>query len=413
MSRTGAIGILLLSAFALAGCGGGNSLVNRIHGTRLTIFESVPLDGAAEPNGQAVVNGAQLALNQIGGRIGRYRIRIRVLDDATATAGGWDPGQTEADARIAAADRTTIGYIGDLESGASAVSIPLLNHEGIAQISPTSTAVGLTSDAPGSSPGEPEKYYPTGVRTFARVVPNDLVGAGAQVGLEQQLDCTRTYLAEDEEVDGADFATTFQAAAKSAGLNVVGTQSYEAGGSNYTAFAASVATARPDCVLLSALNPASAVLVTEALGAALPHARIFAGASLATGAYTNPEFGGIPTALAKRVLLTVAALGLRSYPPAGRAFLERYGTAFGPPPPDAIFGYEAMSLMLNAIARATGDGRQDAMRSHVVAALFATRDRASVLGTYSIDRAGDTTLREYGVWRIVDGRLSFWKAVTG
>ncbi len=175
MSRTGAIGILLLSAFALAGCGGGSSLVNKIHGTRLTIFESVPLDGAAEPNGQAVVNGAQLALNQIGGRIGRYRIRIRVLDDATATAGGWDPGQTEADARIAAADRTTIGYIGDLESGASAVSIPLLNHEGIAQVSPTSTAVGLTSDAPGSSPGEPEKYYPTGVRTFARVVPNDLV----------------------------------------------------------------------------------------------------------------------------------------------------------------------------------------------------------------------------------------------
>jgi branched-chain amino acid transport system substrate-binding protein len=413
LSRTGAIGILLLLALALAGCGGGNSLVNKIHGTRLTIFESVPLDGAAEPEGQAVLNGAQLALNQIGGRIGHFRIRIRVLDDATATAGRWDPGQTEADARIAAADRTTIGYIGDLESGASAISIPLLNREGIAQISPTSTAVGLTSDAPGSSPGEPEKYYPTGVRTFARVVPNDLVGAAAQVNLEQELGCTRTYVAEDEEVDGVDFATTFQAAAKSAGLNIVGTQSYEAGSANYTAFAASVATARPDCVLLSALNPTSAVLVTEALGAALPHARIFAGASLAIGAYTTPALGGIPSALDRRVLVIVAALGPRSYPPAGRAFLERYEMAFGPPPPDAIFGYEAMSLMLSAIARATGDGRQDAIRSHVVAALFATRDRASVLGTYSIDRAGDTTLREYGVWRIVDGRLSFWKSVTG
>jgi len=412
LSRTGAIGILLLLALALAGCGG-TSLVNKIHGTRLTIFESVPLDGAAEPDGQAVLNGAQLALNQIGGRIGRYRIRIRVLDDATATAGGWDPGQTEADARIAAADRTAIGYIGDLESGASAVSIPLLNREGIAQISPMSTAVGLTSDAPGSSPGEPEKYYPTGVRTFARVMPNDLVGAAAQVSLEQQLGCTRTYVLEDEEVDGVDYATTFAAAAKTAGLTVIGTQSYETGAASYTSLAASVATATPDCVVLSALNPTSAVLVTEALGTALPHARIFAGASLAIGAYTSPELGGIPVSLDRRVLIMVGALGRRSYPPAGRAFLQRYSIAFGPPPPDAIFGYEAMSLMLDAIARATGGGHRQAVRSRVVAALFATHDRASVLGTYSIDRAGDTTLRSYGVWRIVAGRLSFWKAITG
>jgi branched-chain amino acid transport system substrate-binding protein len=410
LSRVGAIGLVLL-ALAVAGCG--SSTVNRIHGERLTIFESVPLHGASEPDGEAVLNGAQLALDRIGGRIGRYRVHVRVLDDASATTGRWDPGQTEADARIAASDRTTIGYIGDLDSGASAISIPLLNREGIAQISPTSTAVGLTTDTPGSSPGEPEKYYPTGRRTFARVIPNDAAGAAAQVAIEQQLGCSRTYVAEDEEVDGIDFATTFAAAAKTAGLNVVATQSYETGAANYTSFAASVASAKPDCVLLSALDPVSAVLVTEALAAALPHARIFCGAGLAESAYTSPGLGGIPVALDRRVLITVAALGASAYPPAGRTFLNRYALAFGPPPPDAIFGYEAMSLMLDAIARATRGGRDDAVRSRVVASLFDTRDRSSVLGTYSIDAAGDTSLRSYGVWRVVDGRLMFWKAIPG
>jgi len=47
----------------------------------------------------------------------------------------------------------------------------------------------------------------------------------------------------------------------------------------------------------------------------------------------------------------------------------------------------------------------------VRAALFATRDRRSVLGTYSIDPNGDTTLRRYGVYGIVAGRLTFWQAI--
>jgi branched-chain amino acid transport system substrate-binding protein len=72
-----------------------------------------------------------------------------------------------------------------------------------------------------------------------------------------------------------------------------------------------------------------------------------------------------------------------------------------------------MSLILDAISRATAGGTRPALRSRVVAAIFATRDRHSVLGTYSIDSDGDTTLTRYGVWRVVDGELVFWKAITG
>ena len=72
-----------------------------------------------------------------------------------------------------------------------------------------------------------------------------------------------------------------------------------------------------------------------------------------------------------------------------------------------------MSLLLDAIARATHDGRRPARRSQVLASIFDTRGRRSVLGTYSIEPSGDTTIRRYGVYRIVNGRLTYWKDLEG
>ncbi len=397
----------------LALCGCSRTPPNRVHGPRLTIYASVPLEGASAASAEAVLNGAGIALDQIADRIGRYHIVFRTLDDATVRANGWDPGQTEANARIAAADGGTIGYIGDWNSGASAISIPLLNRAEIAQVSPASTAVGLTTDAPGASPGEPLKYYPTGIRTYARVVPNDTVQAEVQVSLQQEDGCAKTYVVDDGEVDGIETATSFEAAAQRAGLAIAGTSAFVRHATDYTAFAAGIAAAAPDCVLISALTESGAPLLAAQLGQALPHALIFGAAPLGESAFADPALGGIPLSLDHRVLITMPARGAADYPPAGRAFLRLYAAQFGAPEPSAIFGYEAMSLLLRAIARASHGGSRPVLRSRVVAALMSTRDLAGPTGSYSIDSDGDTTVRRYGVWRVVGGHLAFWKAVVG
>ena len=103
------------------------------------------------------------------------------------------------------------------------------------------------------------------------------------------------------------------------------------------------------------------------------------------------------------MLFTAPADGPGLAPAAARAFYARYRHRYGPPQPSAIYGYEAMSLMLSAIARATHDGKRDARRSEVLAAIFDTRDRHSVLGTYSIERDGDTTIHRYGVYIVRNG----------
>ena len=65
-----------------------------------------------------------------------------------------------------------------------------------------------------------------------------------------------------------------------------------------------------------------------------------------------------------------------------------------------------MRLALDAIERSkTGE------KADIIKALFATKDRDSVLGTYSIDENGDTTLTDYGIYTVEDGDLVFDKTV--
>ncbi len=398
----------------MAGCGSVDAVAkNRIAGKKLTIYAGVPLQGASAESGRAVVDGARLAVDQSHARIGSYRVVLKALNDATIAQGEWDPGQTSSNAVQAAGDPTAIGYIGDLDSGASAVSIPILNGAGIAQISPRSSAVGLTSNGAGASPGEPGKYYPTHVRTFARVVPSDAVEASVQVKLERSMGCTKTYVLDDGEVDGEDLATSFGLAAQGSGIHVIATQQFDPHATSYVALAQSLASSGADCVFISAISGSNAVPVTKQIASALPHARIFAGAGVAQSTYVSPASGGIPLADDARVLITSPALGESAYPPEARGFFAAFTRRYGPPQPDAILGYEAMRLMLNAIDRASHGGRRPVRRSAVVNAIFHTRGRRSVLGTYSIDADGNTTMTDYGVWRVVSGSLRFWKTVAG
>ena len=67
--------------------------------------------------------------------------------------------------------------------------------------------------------------------------------------------------------------------------------------------------------------------------------------------------------------------------------------------PWGFYGFEAMALILDAIAAGDGD------RAATTHAARATRDRDSVLGRYSIDARGLTTSPAYGRQAVVAGEL--------
>lgn len=398
--------MLAAAALALAGCGTAAHPGQRIPGQTLTIYFSGPRYGASSVGAAAALRGARMALASVHGRLGNYRIVLKALDDATVSSDGWDPNQTTLNARRVVLDPTTVGYLGDFNSGASAISIPLLNRAGIAQISPGSTAVGLTNAGPGAAPGEPQKYYPTGVRSFARVVPTDASQARALVGIERTTGCSSTFVLQDGEVDGEDLAFSFVLTAQSAGLRTAGPLPFTRGALSYASLVTTVAGSGADCVLISAIDERSSALLVRELTAAMPGATIFVGNSLANSAF----LGAIPRSLDSRLIVLSATLPGGRYPPPARAFLAQYARRYGPPEPPAIFGCVAMQLMLDVIDDATDGGHKQADRAKVIAALFDGDQRRTILGMIHIDRHGDVTIRQFGIYRVVGGRLSFLEA---
>jgi branched-chain amino acid transport system substrate-binding protein len=133
-------------------------------------------------------------------------VKYEALDDSTAQAGSWTPEKTSDNARRVARDENVGVYIGEFNSGASAISMPILNEAQVPQISPSNTAVGLTSDEAGADRGEPDKYYPSGQRHYVRIVPKDTIQGAALATTMKQDGCQNVFMANDKEVYGAGLA---------------------------------------------------------------------------------------------------------------------------------------------------------------------------------------------------------------
>jgi len=295
-------------------------------------------------------------------------------------------------------------YIGEFNSGASAVSIPILNEAGVPQISPANTAVGLTSDEPGANPGEPDKYYPAGTRTYTRIVPKDTIQGAALATLMKEDGCTKVFMTNDKEVYGAGLAKNIQSASEAQGLEIVANDAIDKNAPNYRSLAGKAKGAGADCFVYSGITANNAVQLYKDFSAALPDAKLYGPDGVAESGFADPKEGGIPADVAAKTKVTVATLSPDEYPAEGQEFFKEFSEKYGEDNPDpyAIYGYEAMRLALDAIERSG-----DASKESIIKALFDTKDRESVLGTYSIDENGDTTLTDYGVYTIDGGELKF------
>lgn len=399
-ARAAAIAVLL--ALTTVACGDDakdEGTVDDAGKATVTIYSSMPLRGPSAAVSESIVNAEKLALSQAGGRVNAFVVKYVSLDDSAGPE-GWEPRAVGAAARRAAQDRTTIGVLGDLDSGASAISIPVNNEAGILQISPTNTAVGLTR-AEGADKGEPEKYYPSGRRTFGRVVPADDRQAAVQLTLQQDEGCKSVFLLHDSEAVGKGIVDQLKLQAPLRGLRVVGDEGIDPEAEDYDDITEDVKAAGADCVFFGGRTRSNAAQLFSELHAALPSARLFGSDGVADANFA----AALTPKVARQVRLTTPALPARMYPPAGRRFLRAYEAEFGEPPePMAIYGYAAMRLMLAAIDAAGEDGDD---KEAVVDAFFRLPPQESVLGRYAIDARGDTSLDNYAVVSVTKGRLVF------
>ena len=409
--------MLAVSAFGFTACGddeeeggGGGATVS---GDNLTIYSSLPLQGTSKEQSEAVISGEKLALEQAGSKVGKFTIKYVSLDDSTAqNPGTADEGQTAQNARKAVQDKSTIFYLGEFNSGGTKVSLPILNKAGIPQISPSNTYVGLTTDKPGSEPGEPEKYYPAKTRTYARVVPADDIQGAALATTMKEDGCKSVHIFNDKTTYGAGLARNIELAAKKVGVTVAGNDGTDKTSANYRSLAAKV---KADCFVGSGVTGENYVQVFKDVAAAAPQAKLYGPDGLAEAAFADPKKKGIPADVGAKTKVTVATLGLEEFKKRGneeaQKFFTDYEAKYGEKNPDpyAIYGYETMKLALDTL-KAAGDKAND--RKAVAEQLVGkTKGRNSVLGTYDIDENGDTTLTDYGLYTIEDGELTFSKVI--
>jgi branched-chain amino acid transport system substrate-binding protein len=391
------LGLLVaLLAFVAAGCGGGDE------GKTLKIVSDLPLQGSDRVQTEQMNRAIEFVLEQADFKAGDYTIEFEAFDDATAAKGAWDEAKCAENARTFVEDESIVINIGTYNSGCAAIEIPILNEAGLAMISPANTYPGLTTSGPGTEEGEPDKYYPTGARTYTRVVAHDLFqGNVGAAFLKNDLGVTKVFILDDKELYGKGVADAFEGAAKEIGLEVVGHEGWDKDAPNYTALMTKIKATGADAIYIGGIstnnggqlvkdkvsivgdNEAVKLLVSD--GFVLSSLFDEAGADNLNGAY-----GTAPT-----------------QPPseltgAGADFLAQFQEREGA---DAnievytIYAAAAAQIALDAIARSDGT------REDVVAKMFETDLADTVLGAFSFDENGDPAagtesiyLAEGGAW---------------
>ncbi|TMK99546.1 MAG: hypothetical protein E6G34_03140 [Actinobacteria bacterium] len=398
-------GLAALAASA-AGCGGvGGAGASETAGSQLAVYSSLPLQGPLADISAEIVDGEKLALAEAGGHVGPFTVGYVSLDDADPNSGKLDPGATATDAKMAAQDTSTIAYLGEYDSAATAVSLPLINAAGILQVSPASPYVGLTSTLDAGQ-DEPQRFYPTGVRTFARLQGGDPAQAAAQIELMRLLGVRRLYVIDDQDPFVQPLARMVSAQAESAGVRVLGHDSITTSvGSVFAGEVEKVAASGAQAVFFAGSGGPGAAALWRALHEA--DSRLLL---LGSGVMVDDGFAARLGAAAVSAYLTTPILPLRSYPPPAARVLADYRRRFGSDGGAyVLYGYEAMSAVLDAIRRAGPHGNE---RRAVIDRFFAARGHGSVLGRFSIRPDGEAAVSRYGVDRVVGGRATFYRALS-
>ncbi|MGH2987238.1 MAG: branched-chain amino acid ABC transporter substrate-binding protein [Solirubrobacterales bacterium] len=321
------------------------------------IYISLPLRGPSGADGRDAADGARLALGDAGERAGGLALEAVFLDDTEGVGdeAAWSPAKAATNAREATQDSTAIAFLGDFASGATRASLPITNEARMLQVSPASSGVDLVAPFPGTD--ELPDTQPSGERSFGRVIPADDAQSAAAAQWARELGARSVAIESDGTAFGRELGRSFTIAAKRIGLELA---------------------RRGALTYLAGTPPPSG------------------GKEIGSDAYLEP--GGVR----RPTRLTSAALDPSQLPAAGRDFAERFESEYGRAPGRyAAYGYEAMAVILDSIDRASNP----VDRSAVIAAFFETADRDSVLGTYSIDEVGDTTLDRFTGYGLERGRL--------
>jgi branched-chain amino acid transport system substrate-binding protein len=398
-------------AAVVVGCNDSGRNLPSAEATKITIVSSLPRTGNARQQTDSIVNGIQMALDEVNSRVGDFQIEYRDMDDATASAGEWTQEQETANANDAARDPNVMVFIGPYNSGAAKSSMPILNRAGLLMISPANTAVGLTKPNP-DNPAEPGVYRPSGKVNYVRVCPTDDLQGPLGADWAKELGAKKIFVLDDNEVYGRGLARLFKDRCDEIGLTIVGQDSIDAKALEFKSLMTTIKSKNPDLVYFGGTTQTKGGQIAKDMVAVGLKAKLMVPDGCMEAAFIDAAgaenlndrcyltFGGLPA----EAFENADPAFIAKYP-AAKAFVDAYHERFSRlPEAYAIYGYEAGKVALEAIRKA---GKKD--RAAIATACLGTKDFRGALGTWSFDENGDTSLRQLSGSTVHDGKFKFVK----
>ena len=372
------------------------------------IASDLPLQGAGRTQTVEMTKAINYILKSHGYKAGKYSLGYQSCDDSTAQAGKWDSGKCSANANAYASNKAVVGVIGTFNSGCAEIEIPILNRAAggqVAMVSPANTYVGLTHGGPGTAPGEPNKYYPTGKRNYIRVVAADDFQGAADAMLAKQLGIKKIFILNDKEAYGLGVATNFKNAAVKLGLKVAGFTAWDGKASSYEALAVKIKSSGAQGVFLGGLICENGGKLIKDLRAGIPASTKILVPDGFTPVSAVVDGAG---AAAEGIFVSVAGLPNTQLKSAGKAFLSGFGKTIGGKQPDpySVYAAQAAEVLVTAIAGSDGT------RSSVTANLFKTKVTNGILGSFTINKNGDTSSNPVSIYKIKGGKSTTFKVIT-
>ncbi len=376
------------------------------HIPRFLIAADLPLQGFGGLSLTAQMSDAvRYALAEQSYRAGRYPIGYQLCDDSSAQFGRWSSSTCTRNARAYASNTRLLGVIGPFNSGCAELEIPIAESAArgpIPMISPSATYVGLTRGGAGTATGEPERYYPKGIRNFFRVIANDDVQGAADARAAESLHVKRLFILQDGSAYGRGLAAAVRSSAEKLGVRIAGQATWQTTATSFGALASRIGRTHADGVFIAGTIDESGVPLLKALRS-----------TLGTGErILGPDgFTPFPALLdaglaAEDVTVSVAESPTGRLDKAGARFATSFAAAVGAPTePYSVAAAQATDDLVAAIAHSNGT------RESVIAELHRLPTLGGILGDFRFDRNGDTTAGVVTIYRIEHGRPVIWRVI--
>ncbi len=375
------LALLVIASLVLAACGpaaGGEKVIK--------IATQSPLSGGLSGVGVDMKNGAELALQQLGGPLADlgYKIELAPFDDQA------NPDVGVANAKQIVSDPAVLCVIGHYNSGVQIPSSEEYHNAGLVNVSPANTNPRVTD---------------RGYLEVNRLVGRDDVQGIVGANFAQGKGVKSVFIVHDKTAYGQGVAEFFKQEAERIGIQVLGFEGSEEK-ANFDALINTLINTNPELVYMGGMFDQAGVLFKQA------REKGFQGMFLGPDGVDSPELVNIAGAalIDGGGMFYTTVSGPASLYPGTAKFITDFKAKYGSDPqPFAAQSYDSMAICLAALENAINSKNGEMpTREEVAKAVRALNAFPGITGTYTFNGVGDPTSSQYFVIQVMSPDPAEW-----